>query len=49
MIAQWGHLNDEKFLEMSLDESDVILLKQILSDDVFSNDSIVLGNLSVYR
>ena len=49
MIAQWGHLNDEKFLEMSLDDSDVILLKQILSDDIFSNDSIVLGNLSTYR
>ena len=44
MIAQWGHLNDEKFLEMSLGESDVSLLKQILSDDVSEVD-LDLDNL----
>lgn len=49
MIAQWGHLTDEKFAAMSLDEGDKDILRNILKSDIFSNDRVMLGNLSAYR
>ena len=47
MIIQWGHLSDEEYKSMT--KIDLEELSRILSDPIFGDRRIQLGNLSGYR
>lgn len=49
LLAQWGHLNDIMFETLALGPKDILQLKDILSDDVFNNKKVMLGNLNSFR
>jgi hypothetical protein len=48
-IAQWGHLDDTTYNTLNIDSDDKILLKDILSDDIFNNKKVMLGNLNLFK
>lgn len=48
-IDQWGHLNDESFNRLNINQEDKVLLKEILSNDIFNNKKVMLGNLNSFR
>lgn len=48
-VAKWGHMSDELYDQLILDETDKVLLKKILSDTIFDNKKIMLGNLNSFK
>jgi MoaA/NifB/PqqE/SkfB family radical SAM enzyme len=48
-IAQWGHLTDNSFDRLNINQEDKLLLKEILSDNIFNNKKVMLGNLHSFR
>lgn len=48
-IDQWGHLNDVTFNRLNINQEDKLLLKEILSNDIFNNKKVMLGNLNSFR
>lgn len=48
-VAKWGHMNDTLYDQLTLNETDKVLLKKILSDTIFDNKKIMLGNLNSFK
>lgn len=48
-IVQWGHLSNYSFDRLNLNQEDKLLMKEILSDDIFNNKKVMLGNLNSFR
>jgi len=48
-VAQWGHLDDVTYNRLNIDSGDKLLLKDILSDTIFNNKKIMLGNLNSFK
>ena len=48
-IDQWSHLDDIMYDRLNIDSVDKILLKEILSDEIFNNEKVMLGNINSFK
>jgi MoaA/NifB/PqqE/SkfB family radical SAM enzyme len=49
LIAQWGHLSDQEYSSMLLNESDKKQLSKMLADPIFNDPRISLGSINQYK
>lgn len=49
LIAQWGHLSNNEFSNMTLKDNEIDDLTNILADPIFNDPKIILGNLINFK